>query len=199
MIVKRFPHNRFAFDSLWPQNHAVAWVLFFAFLFYVVYALFQLIAPLVAYSGDKVSLLYLPAFIRVLSVLVAGLAGAAGIFLGHLMVYAVYKSDPLLFSISASAINALAPLAALIATRFVFNTHGLLELGWKPLLILSLFAAIFAGLFKVTFWFITHLGEMASLDNLFANAFGNFMGILAGFLLLRVLQKALPFEVHLKG
>jgi hypothetical protein len=191
--------SRVPFRSLWPEDRALAWVLFFAFLFYVVYALFQLIAPLVAYSGDKISLLYLPAFVRVLAVLVAGFAGAFGIFIGHIMVYAVYKSDPLSFAISASAINALAPLIALIFTRFIFRTDRLLDLGWRALLVLSFLAAVFAGLLKAGFWFVTHLGELGSLDSALVNASGNFLGIVAGYVLLRFLQRSLPFEVRLKS
>ena len=190
---------RVSFRSLWPEDRAFAWILFFAFLFYLVYALFQLIAPLVAYSGDKISLLYLPAFIRVLAVLVAGIAGALGIFVGHIMVYAVYKSDPLSFAISASAINALAPLIALIFTRFIFRTDRLLDLGWRALLVLSFLAAVFAGLLKAGFWFVTHLGELGSLDSALVNASGNFLGIVAGYVLLRFLQRSLPFEVRLKS
>ena len=190
---------RVSFRSLWPEDRAFAWILFFAFLFYLVYALFQLIAPLVAYSGDKISLLYLPAFIRVLAVLVAGIAGALGIFVGHIMVYAVYKSDPLSFAISASAINALAPLIALIFTRFVFRTNRLLHVGWRALLVLSLLSAVFAGLLKAGFWFVTHLGELGSLDSALVNALGNFLGIVAGYVLLRFLQRSLPFELRLKS
>ena len=185
--------------SLWPEDRAFAWMLFFALLFYLVYALFQLIAPSVAYSGDKISLLYLPAFIRVLAVLVSGIAGALGIFVGHLMVYAVYKSDPLSFAISASAINALAPLIALILTRFVFRTNEVLDLGWRALWVLSALAALFAGFLKAGFWFVTGLGELGSLDSALANALGNFLGIVVGYVLWRLLLKALPFEVRLKS
>ena len=189
---------RDALRSLWPEDKPIAWAIFFAFAFYFAYAAFQLIAPLVAFSGDKVSLLYLPAFVRVLAVVIAGLSGALGIFLGHLMVYAVYKSDPVFFAVAASAINAIAPLAALIVTYFIFSSKQILDLGWKPILVLSLLAAIFAGCFKAIFWSLTHLGEIASLSYAVANAVGNFIGICCGFLLFLSLKRVLPFEVRLK-
>lgn len=189
---------RDALRSLWPEDKPIAWTIFFAFAFYFAYAAFQLIAPLVAFSGDKVSLLYLPAFVRVLAVVIAGLSGALGIFLGHLMVYAVYKSDPVFFAVAASAINAIAPLAALIVTYFIFSSKQILDLGWKPILVLSLLAAIFAGCFKAIFWSLTHLGEIASLNYAVANAVGNFIGICCGFLLFLSLKRVLPFEVRLK-
>jgi hypothetical protein len=191
-------HIRDTLCSLWPEDKPIAWAIFFAFAFYFAYAAFQLIAPLVAFSGDKVSLLYLPAFVRVLAVLIAGLSGALGIFLGHLMVYAVYKSDPVFFAVAASAINALAPLMALIATRFLFSSRQILDLGWKPILVLSLLAAIFAGCFKAVFWGLTHLGELASFYHALANMAGNFLGIGCGFFLWLLLKRILPFEVRLR-
>ena len=186
------------FETLWPEDRPIAWVVFFAILFYLVYALFQLVAPSVAYFEDKVSLLYLPAFVRVLAVLVAGVAGALGIFIGHLMVYAIYKSDPWTFSLGASFINALAPLCAVIATRATFRSSQLILLGWKPLFLVALLAALFAGLFKNSFWAISGLHEIATLPHATANFLGNFLGILAGFVLFQWLRKSLPFQIVLK-
>jgi hypothetical protein len=183
------------FETLWPEDRPIAWVVFFAVLFYVFYAIFQLVAPSVAYFEDKVSLLYLPAFVRVLAVLVAGVAGALGIFIGHLMVYAVYKSDPWMFSLSASVINALAPLCALIATRAIFRSSQLILLGWKPLFLVAFLSALFAGLFKNTFWAISGLHEIATLPHATANFLGNLFGILGCFVLFQWLRKSLPFQI----
>ena len=184
--------------SLWPEDQPFAWVIFFAILFYLVYALYRLFAPSVAFIEDKISLLYLPAFVRVLAVIVAGLAGAIGIFLGHLLVYAVYKSDPWTFALGASAVNALAPLCALIVTRMFFQARHLISLGWRSILTVSLLAALFAGIFKNIFWAMSEFREIASFSHMAANFVGNFLGMAVGFLLFKWAQSALPFRVELK-
>ncbi len=186
-------------ESLWPEDRPFAWVIFFAILFYLVYALYRLFAPSVAFFEDKISLLYLPAFVRVLAVIVAGLAGAIGIFLGHLLVYAVYKSDPWTFALGASAVNALAPLCALIVTRMFFQARHLISLGWRPILTVSLLAALFAGIFKEIFWALWGFREIVSSSYMAAHFVGNFLGMVVGFLLLKWAQSALPFRVELKS
>lgn len=169
----------------WPAKAPWAWSLGFAVLFVVLYELHRVMEPLVAVVDARVSLIFLPAFVRVVAVLVAGFAGALGIFCGALFL-GIGNGDSLWVATSHAAISALSPVLAVFLLQFAIRkTAGLFDL-WI-LVAVAGFTSLFSALLHGAFWAEfeptalsvgTHTVSLMML--------GDLLGILFGFLLLRL-------------
>ena len=182
----------------WPERLPWAWSLGFAILFVLLYELHRLIEPLVAVVDARVSLIFLPAFVRVVAVLVAGFAGAFGIFVGALYL-GVSNGDSLWVATAQAAISALSPCLAVLLLQFAIRRSvGLFDL-WTLLLVAG-FTSLFSAVLHGAFWALfepttlsvgTHTVSLMML--------GDLLGIFLGFLLLRLgvmLVKAIRLQTR---
>ena len=65
----------------WPSRGSL-WALAFAVLYVLVFQLNRLFDPIFSVIEERISMVFLPAFVRIAAILVAGAAGALGLFLG---------------------------------------------------------------------------------------------------------------------
>lgn len=169
----------------WPEKAPWAWSLGFAVLYVVLYELHRIMEPLVGVVDARVSFIFLPAFVRVVAVLVAGFAGAFGIFVGALFL-GVGNGDSLWVATAHAAISALSPCLAVLLLQFAIRrSAGLFDL-WTLLLVAG-FTSLFSALLHGAFWAEfepTALSVGAHTVSLMM--FGDLLGIFLGFLLLRL-------------
>ncbi len=169
----------------WPEKAPWAWSLGFAVLYVVLYELHRIMEPLVGVVDARVSFIFLPAFVRVVAVLVAGFAGAFGIFVGALFL-GVGNGDSLWVATAHAAISALSPCLAVLLLQFAIRrSAGLFDL-WTLLLVAG-FTSLLSALLHGAFWAEfepTALSVGAHTVSLMM--FGDLLGIFLGFLLLRL-------------
>jgi hypothetical protein len=134
---------------------------------------------------DFVYLIYLPAFVRVVAVATAGLAGVLGVALGHLATQIVFKDLTLLVMLLTTVAGALAPLLALLTVR---KWRPDIEINACPKTLAG-FALLTCGLnvlLRAVVWQWT--GEETPSPDLQTMAYllmGNVGGVLVGYLVLR--------------
>jgi hypothetical protein len=169
----------------WPEKAPWAWSLGFAVSFVLLYELHRLMEPVVAVVDARVSLIFLPAFVRVVAVLVAGFAGALGIFAGALFL-GVVNGDGLWVATAQAAISASSPCLAVVLLQFAIRRSTRLFDLWTLLLVAGL-TSLFSALLHGAFWAEfepTALSVGAHTVSLMM--FGDLLGIFLGFLLLRL-------------
>jgi hypothetical protein len=173
------------FGPLWPRQHADRWIAGYALAFFLAYWANVGIRGFFEVIPDFVYLIYLPAFVRVVAVATAGLAGVLGVALGHLATQMVFKDLTLSVMLLTTAAGALAPLLALLTVR---KWRPNIEINACPKT-LAVFALLTCGLnvlFRAVVWQWT--GEETPSPDLQTMAYllmGNVGGVLVGYLVLR--------------
>ena len=169
------------------------WALGFAALFVFLWQISTLVAPVFEVVHDRVSLVFLPAFARVVAVVVAGGAGVFGILLGSLFVGLVVVGDPMTLALSNALSSALAPVLAywllrrLGASPFIRGDG----LTWSSFLVLSVFCSLFNALIHGAVW----SGQQAmsqSLINLVSMTIGDLVGVVLGLSIVKLLIVMCP-------
>ncbi len=123
-----------------------------------------------------ISWIFLPAAIRVLAVMVAGWAGALGLFLGAVVTSAVFTDLMLLDVLTISALSALGPLAAVhLCTRWLSLPNDLSGLQRWQLLVFAVTGAVFNVLPHNLYFYLTGMS-----DNLWTGVIPMFVGDLIG-------------------
>lgn len=93
--------------------------------------------------NDYVSWFFLPAAIRVLSVLLAGYAGVLGLFVGALFTNMPIDSVNLIDALALSVISAISPLIAVgVLYRFFSLSNSLAGLRWWHLIAFAVVGAV---------------------------------------------------------
>lgn len=182
----------------WPEKAPWAWSLAFAVLFVVLYELNRLMEPLVTVVDARVSLIFLPAFVRVVAVLVAGFAGAFGIFVGALFL-GVGNGDSLWVATAHAAISSLSPCLAVLLLQFAIRRRaGMFDL--LTILLIALFTSLFSALLHGAFWAEFEPSSLSvGTHTVSLMMLGDLLGILFGFLLLRLvarLMKAIRLQAR---
>ena len=173
------------FGPLWPRQHADRWIAGYALAFFLAYWANVGIRGFFEVIPDFVYLIYLPAFVRVVAVATAGLAGVLGVALGHLATQMVFKDLTLSVMLLTTVAGALAPLLALLTVR---KWRPNIEINACPKT-LAVFALLTCGLnvlFRAVVWQWT--GEETPSPDLQTMAYllmGNVGGVLVGYLALR--------------
>jgi hypothetical protein len=124
---------------------AVAWA--------ILYRLNDVWAETLAWS-DGVTWLFLPAAVRPLAILLFGVRGAAGLFLGSLLTMSLFTDAPVERVVSVAAISALAPLIAVTCVvRCLALRHHLRGLTTLHLIIIVVASsALSVALHNVYYW-----------------------------------------------
>lgn len=169
----------------WPDRAPLAWSAAFAVLFLLSYELNRWIDPLVSLVDQRVSLVFLPAFIRVVSVLVAGVAGALGIFVGALAV-GLLNGDTLATAGAHAAISALSPCLAVYVLRAALRKSHL-PLDAFTLTSMAAFSSLFGAALHGAFWAEFEPETLfLGVDTVALMMLGDLLGVLLGFLVLRL-------------
>ncbi|MFZ9176291.1 MAG: hypothetical protein ACO22J_00925, partial [Burkholderiaceae bacterium] len=130
---------------LQSPERPLGWALGFALLFVVLWQVNSLVSPVFDVVPDRVSLVFLPAFARVVAVVVAGGAGVFGILLGSLFVGLVLVGDPFHLALMNALSSALAPVLGYWALRQM-GTSDFVQGGgltWSSFLMLSVLCSLF--------------------------------------------------------
>ena len=146
---------------------AAMWVLLFK-LNMVAFSYFE--------TSKFISWVFIPAGVRLISVLLFGFYGVIGLFLGAIMTsYQVgIDADT---AVAVSLISAFNPYLAINVTKYCLKIDALMQgLSAKQLMTISFFAALFSGLTH-NLYFHIHMGTGSVAD--FMNMFiGDFIGSL---------------------
>jgi hypothetical protein len=179
------------FGPLWPLQHTDRWIAGYALAFFLAYWVNVGIRGFFEVIPDFVYLIYLPAFVRVVAVATAGLAGVLGVALGHLLTQLVFKDLTTSVVLLTTLAGALAPLLALLVVR-KWRTNIEINTCPKTLAVFALLACVLNILFRALVWQWT--GEATpspSLQTMSYLLVGNIGGVLVGYLVLRFVLLAL--------
>ncbi len=172
----------------WWPDRPLHWALLFSAAYVIVFFLSEMLTPLWGVVPDRVSLVYLPAFVRVVAVLVAGLAGALGVAIGSFVVGIVFVGDSLLVALG----NATASAAGIgLAYAIVVITSRSKELSFElPVLarIILIYSALNA-LLHAAFWNAMGSGYSINLTELGLMMFGDLAGVVFLFYVSRLLLR----------
>jgi hypothetical protein len=173
------------FGPLWPKQHADRWIAGYAAAFVLAYWANVGIRGFFEVIPDFVYLIYLPAFVRVVAVATAGLAGVLGVALGHLLTQVVFKEWDIQVRLLTTLAGALAPLAALLVIR---KWRPGIEINACPkyLAVFAVLSCCLNVLFRAAVWQWT--GEATpppTLQSMGLLLMGNLGGVALGYLILR--------------
>lgn len=173
------------FGPLWPRQHSDRWIAGYALAFFLAYWANVGIRGFFEVIPDFVYLIYLPAFVRVVAVATAGLAGVLGVALGHLLTQLVFKDLTVSVMLLTTLSGALAPLLALLVVR---KWRANIEINTCPktLAVFALLSCVLNVLFRALVW--QWAGEATpspSLQTMGYLLMGNIGGVLVGYVALR--------------
>jgi hypothetical protein len=179
--------------SLQSPDRPLSWALGFAVLFVLLWQINTLVSPLFDVVPDRVSLVFLPAFARVVAVVVAGGAGVFGILLGSLFVGLVLVGDTLVMALSNALSSALAPVLAYWVLRRL-GTFDFVRgdgLTWSSFMALTVLCGLMNALVHGAVW----SGQQAmsqSLVNLVSMTIGDLVGVVLGLSLVKLMIVICP-------
>jgi hypothetical protein len=162
----------------WPSR-GLLWALVFAVIYIIAFQLNRIFDPFFSVIEAKVSMIFLPAFVRVAAILVAGLAGAVGLFAGAMVLGFMQELAPLP-NFSQAAFTALAPCLAVLVVRFALAGRPM-PITLSLFLIVALFASIFNSLLHHVFWDLYPLVEPVTLTTFWQMLVGDLAGAFLGF------------------
>jgi len=160
----------------------------FAVLYVAFYFLNLLIAPIFDVIPGRVSLLFLPAFIRVASILVAGIAGLAGVAIGSLFVSVVVYQEPLFTSLWIAIASSIGIVLSYLVMRYASNGKEL-SFSLPVLMVLATLYCAFNALLHGLAWELVGIASAITIKDLALMMLGDFMGVIVMFYALRLLLR----------
>jgi hypothetical protein len=179
--------------SLQSPERPLGWALGFALLFVVLWQVNILLSPAFEVVPDRVSLIFLPAFARVVAVVVAGGAGVVGIFMGSLFVGLFLVGDPFVMALTNALSSALAPVLAYWLLRRLGTSHFIRGTGltWSSFMVLTTLCGLMNALVHGAVW--SGQQDMSqSLINLVSMTIGDLVGVVAGLGVVRLMTVVCP-------
>lgn len=183
----------------WLPKRPLLWAIAFAVLYVSFYLVNLLIAPFFDVIPGRVSLLFLPAFIRVAAILIAGLAGLVGVGIGTIFISLVVYQEPLLTAIWVSIASSIGIALSYLVLRYASNGKEL-AFTLPVLLVLATLYSAFNALLHGLAWELVGLASVVTIKDLALMMLGDFMGVIVMFYLLRYtlrLMKKLGFRATL--
>ena len=172
----------------WPSQ-GLFWALGFAVLYTLVFQLNRLLDPIFSVIDERVSMVFLPAFIRVAAILVAGASGALGLFLGALAL-GFMQDLAVLQNLSQAFFTAIAPCLAVLLLRFAMAGRPL-AITLSLFLLVALLASMFNAVLHHVFWDFYSLTEPVTLITFWQMLAGDLAGALLGFGFFALVVRAL--------
>lgn len=162
----------------------------FAVLFFATFALNSLLLGGWDIVPDHIAILFLPAFVRVAAVLVAGLAGILGIVLGSFVVAVVLGGE----SIGYAALLSVASGSGIwVAYWLMCKSLNVHELPFTLVTLVTLtviYSALNAMAHGLLWDFFPPLASV-TLDQLTLMMVGDLLGVMVGFVLVRSVMRLL--------
>lgn len=173
----RGAHSKAPWFDDWLPDHPVRWCAAFAGLYAAFFMLNVLLSSLLDILPDRISLIFFPAFIRVVALVVAGVAGAAGIVIGSMAIQVAYLQAALGPALLLSLASGMGALAAYGVMRLALGTRKL-PITLPVLLALSgLYSALNAMLHGLI-WQLAGIGEGIAIRELSLMMLGDFLGVI---------------------
>ncbi|WVN41421.1 hypothetical protein AOB54_08035 [beta proteobacterium MWH-UniP1] len=173
----------------WLPTQPLRWTAAFAALYVGLYHLNLLIAPFFDVVPGRVSLLFLPAFIRVAAILIAGLAGLAGVVIGSLWISLVVYQEPLVTAVWVSIASSIGIALSYLVLRYAYNGKAL-AFSLPVLMVLATLYCAFNALLHGLAWELLGLASTITMRDLALMMIGDFMGVIVMFSVLRLVLRA---------
>lgn len=174
-------HRLSGLSRVWPeQGHH--WALLFAVLYLAAFYTVGLTPSWLEVFENRVHLLYLPAFVRIAAVMVAGLAGVVGVFVGSLACGLLIIGDGLSVSALNAASSALAPALAWLLVISLYGRAPTITL--PSLMIMGFITALISPVLHSVYWLESGAVPITLQSTIYMMV-GDFGGVLVGFLFLR--------------
>lgn len=172
----------------WLPTQPLRWTIVFALLYVGFYYLNLLIAPIFDVIPGRVSLLFLPAFIRVAAILVAGIAGLAGVAIGSLFVSVAVYQEPLFTSIWIAIASSIGIALSYLVMRYASNGKEL-AFSLPVLMVLATLYCAFNALLHGLAWELVGIASTVTIKDLALMMLGDFMGVIVMFYALRLMLR----------
>jgi hypothetical protein len=162
---------------------AWAWGLGFGLLFLATFWLNDQFADWFSVVQNRISAVFLPAFVKVVAVMVAGGAGALGIFIGSLASGLFITHDTLSLALWHAALSTTGVLVAVYLMRWGLRLD-VLPMTLPMLLAVAVLSSVTNAVLHGLFWSQWD-AYVRSVDEIALMIFGDLTGVAVGFLLLR--------------
>jgi hypothetical protein len=176
-------------DRWWPET-PILWIGVFALLYIAVYPTIYLFSDFLDIVPDRISLIYLPAFVRVIAVMVAGLAGLVGVMLGSLFIALVVVGDTVLHAAWIAVASSLGMLMAYWLLLSALNKNQL-PITLPIILVLAIMGSALTPLLHGVVWGGLGGYEDISVDQIAWMMVGDLLGVLLGFWIMQLSMKFL--------
>ena len=178
---------------LQSPERPLGWALGFSVLFVLLWQINTLVSPFFDVVPDRVSLVFLPAFARVVAVVVAGGAGVFGIFLGSLFIGLAVVGDTMTVALTNALSSALAPVLAYWLLRRLGTSDFVRGDGltWSSFMLLTVLCGLMNALVHGAVW----SGQQAmsqSLLSLVSMTIGDLVGVVLCLSLVKCLVVICP-------
>ena len=170
-----------------PQRalEELQWVAGFAAAFMLLHWLTMQAGPLFDIIPGSISLVYLPAFLRVVSIMVAGTSGIVGIGLGGFLMSWAYHARPILLSLPAPTAACLAIVLAHAALRQAMGTARLTITFWNLIAMTGIYCACNAVIHGLI-WGLLDVDFALAPWQLSLMMVGDLLGVVTMFLVSRI-------------
>lgn len=178
----------------WPSSHGTGWVAATAALFVVLYAANEALVGWLQASvvSGHLDVIFLPAFVRVAAVVVAGAAGLLGLFIASLLITVFYLQDPPVQAILQALASTLGIWAAYAVSVWAIKPQAKtaeLPLSLPVLLVMSVLYCIFNALIHAIAWSISGAIDRLSVVHLAQMMLGDLVGVIVMFFITRWAMK----------
>ncbi len=177
---------------LWPQQ-PLLWLFVFGLLFVLVFlandGLLAMLSSSFQSIPDRIALIFLPAFIRVAAVLVAGLAGLIGISLGSFVISYFYVGDDLGYSFLISVTSASGIFMAYWLMLKVLSSEKI-PFTLVNLVVLTVLYSALNAIIHGMIWGLIDFEEVIRLQDIAYMMLGDLVGVVLGFYITRLLIRS---------
>ncbi len=174
----------------WLPDRPLPWLAGFALLYVVVFLVQDRISGLVDVLPGRIAVVFLPAFVRVVAVVVAGLAGAAGISLGSVVINAVLYQQPWEIAGAVAIASGLGVFLSYWTLRMAFGEK--LPLTLPMLMVLAVLYSAFNAMIHGLAWELLGFDQQATMADLALMMVGDLAGVVLAFALLSLFLRRLP-------
>ncbi|MFZ9345574.1 MAG: hypothetical protein ACO26Y_04020 [Burkholderiaceae bacterium] len=172
----------------WFPTRPIPWAIGFAALYLVLFLVQHLIGPTFSVIPDRIDIVFLPAFARVAAVLIAGLAGLAGIAVGSFVVSLMLFQEPIGTAFWFSCASATGIWLSYWIVRQAMGTKPL-PFTLPMLMVLSVLYCAFNAVIHGLTWELLDVTDYVSTTDLALMMVGDLLGVLLMFGVVRLLLR----------
>jgi hypothetical protein len=175
------------FDD-WLPTHPLRWVVVFAGFYTVFYLINSAFSSVFDVVPGRVSLIFLPAFIRIVSILIAGVAGLVGVAIGTFAVAVFVNQDPVDSALWISIASSIGIALSYLVLRYAVNGRPL-AFTLPVLMVLATMYCAFNALLHGLAWELVGIPVAITIKDLSLMMLGDFMGVIVMFYALRLVLR----------